>query len=136
MRACSLIVSGLLPDDRVNESRIDAFAFTNFKDDPIQVLVAGGRNVGWYLELSRTSGSHRGHHMAEHDAGHVSENEEGKNGEWRKLQGTKMRILTGKLHPEQSPGFTKPRVNILSGAATQMVHCKPAVAFLLRIFHL
>src|ERR1051326_9176184 len=114
MRVCVYVVFRFLPDDRMNESRIDAFAFTNFKDDPVQIFVTGGRNVGWYFELSRTRGGHRRQHAAEHDAGDVSENEEGKNGEWGKLQRTKMGILTGKLHPEQSPGLMTLRVNLVS----------------------
>jgi hypothetical protein len=119
----------------VNESRIHALALTYFKDDPVEVLVAGGRNVRRNLELSRTRDGHRGQHMTKQDAGHVRKDEEEKKSEWRKLQRTEMGYSAGKLHPEQSPGLLNVKGNFSSGAATQMVHIKPAVAFSLRFFH-
>src|ERR1041385_3424149 len=44
-RSCVNFVLRLLPDDRVNESWIDALLLANFKDDAVQDRISGGRHI-------------------------------------------------------------------------------------------
>src|SRR5215211_4058557 len=103
MRSGSHVIFRFLPDDGVNKSRIDTLAFTRVKDYAVQIFVAGAWDVERYLtRCSRIGDGYRSHHAAEQNACQVSKKKEGKYGERRELQGTKVGQLAGKLHSVNS----------------------------------
>jgi hypothetical protein len=84
-------------NDGVYESRVDAFARSGVKDDPVQITITGLRNVRRYgFDLSGGT-NYRRKYRTKIESGKIRQKEKKRNGNGSELRRTQMR-KTGKLH--------------------------------------